>query len=293
VNFSESYKQNEELSVCVNAIYELFVAASENRVLPLTRTAVCRNSDYLYIEIPQTYDKKYFTAEEYARSIGKHNFSSNIHVVRFQLHELNKISILLHCLGDKIGYGISLENMKYPEIVDFLNHNHSAYVLASELTTCLHKFGSAPSVYYAHPIVVARSFINQRRRELNKYVDAIYASILQDGKVPIKWKSEYQLYSIVKLICPDAIFQYHPEWLNKQSLDIYIPSKNIAIEYQGQQHYEPIGFFGGENSFSQVQIRDKRKADLCRQFGVCLLYWKYDNPISIDNLKDLLSSCGI
>ena len=88
--------------------------------------------------------------------------------------------------------------MKYPEIVDFLNHNHSAYVLASELTTCLHKFGSAPSVYYAHPNCSGAVFINQRRRELNKYVDAIYASILQDGKVPIKWKSEYQLYSIVK-----------------------------------------------------------------------------------------------
>lgn len=44
------------------------------------------------------------------------------------------------------------------------------------------------------------------------------------------------------------------------SYDFYIPDQNILIEYQGIQHYQPIGYFGGENTFSKQQRHDMLKA---------------------------------
>lgn len=45
------------------------------------------------------------------------------------------------------------------------------------------------------------------------------------------------------------------------SYDFYIPSQSILIEYQGQQHYEPIDHFGGDNKFVIQQKHDRIKAD--------------------------------
>ena len=33
--------------------------------------------------------------------------------------------------------------------------------------------------------------------------------------------------------------------------DFYLPSYNVCIEYQGEQHYRPIDHFGAEVKFKQ------------------------------------------
>ncbi len=50
------------------------------------------------------------------------------------------------------------------------------------------------------------------------------------------------------------ISQYSPKWLNGQRFDIFIKELNIAIEYNGIQHFQPIDFFGGKRRFSQNTI---------------------------------------
>lgn len=45
--------------------------------------------------------------------------------------------------------------------------------------------------------------------------------------------SERNLLSVIKSHYSDAVSQKRFDWLGNQSLDIYIPSKNVAIEYQG------------------------------------------------------------
>ena len=104
-----------------------------------------------------------------------------------------------------------------------------------------------------------------------------------DYKSP-KWVQEYKLFSYVKLWYNDAIFQYHPEWLNGLYLDIFIPSINTAVEYQGQQHYEPIEYFGGEERFFDNKERDTRKQILCKNNGVTLLEWPYSQKITYTNV---------
>ena len=65
------------------------------------------------------------------------------------------------------------------------------------------------------------------------------------------------------------------KWLGKQSLDFYLPKYNIAIECQGEQHYKPIKYIGGDNKLSVIQERDKRKLKLCNQNDIDIFYIKY------------------
>ena len=66
-----------------------------------------------------------------------------------------------------------------------------------------------------------------------------------------------------------------PNWIGRQSLDIYFEKYNIAIEYQGIQHFKPTKFFGGETSFIDSVERDDRKRKLCEQNGCKLFYFTY------------------
>ena len=56
------------------------------------------------------------------------------------------------------------------------------------------------------------------------------------------------------------------------SYDIFISALNIAVEYQGKQHFEPVDYFGGEESFKKVQIRDAEKKKLSEENGIHLVY---------------------
>ena len=94
------------------------------------------------------------------------------------------------------------------------------------------------------------------------------------------WISEMELYNLVKAIFPEALHHASPEWLKPQHLDVFVPSKKIAFEYQGKQHFEPVEIFGGEESFQRTIILDRRKMKKCKSNGILLLYWRYDEPIS-------------
>lgn len=48
------------------------------------------------------------------------------------------------------------------------------------------------------------------------------------------------------------------------SYDFYIPSQNILIEYQGLQHYQPVGYFGGKSRFKVQQKHDKMKSEYAK-----------------------------
>ena len=118
-------------------------------------------------------------------------------------------------------------------------------------------------------------------------------TLQEQGIIPTKWKSEFELYMLVKSYFEDTIYQYHNEWLGLQSLDIFIPQINLGIEYQGIQHYQAVELFGGEEGYITRQKRDKIKKEKCKQENVKLLYWDYRVQISDTNLEELLNSIGI
>ena len=67
------------------------------------------------------------------------------------------------------------------------------------------------------------------------------------------------------------------DWLDKQTIDYYLPSFNITIECQGLQHFKPIDYFGGEEEFNKIIERDNRKRIACNENGITLLYFSHDN----------------
>lgn len=88
-------------------------------------------------------------------------------------------------------------------------------------------------------------------------------------------------------------------WLERQRFDIYIPSLNIAIEYNGHQHYMPIKYFGGELAYQKTLEKDELKRQKCKNNDCLLLELKYNytnkdfNNLcnQIDDRTGLIAKC--
>lgn len=78
------------------------------------------------------------------------------------------------------------------------------------------------------------------------------------------------------------------ECFNKLELpfDFYLPDMNICIEYNGEQHYRPVKYFGGDKGFSLRLKRDKIKKDFCKKNNIILIEIKYD-----ENIENKLKEC--
>ena len=97
-----------------------------------------------------------------------------------------------------------------------------------------------------------------------------------------KWITEELVYNLTKKIFKDynVIYQHRPYFLKsssggQMSYDIFISRLNIAIEYQGKQHFEPVDFFGGIDGFEKLKIRDAEKLELSKINGIKLVYINY------------------
>jgi len=108
-------------------------------------------------------------------------------------------------------------------------------------------------------------------------------------------KSQTILFQKLQKSFPDELFiwEYSPEWLNKQRLDIFIPKYNLAIEYNGQLHYQSIEYFGGDKKFELQQKRDELKRKKCKDNDCILFEMKYDYNENdyeklVDNIKSII-----
>ena len=91
------------------------------------------------------------------------------------------------------------------------------------------------------------------------------------------------------------------DWLTyngKLFLDFYLPDYDIAIECQGIQHFQPVDYFGGEESLNNTKRRDKVKKELCESKGIKMIYYSnldihYPYPVIKDQavlIKMIVSS---
>ena len=71
----------------------------------------------------------------------------------------------------------------------------------------------------------------------------------------------------------------------KMSYDFYLPKYNMLIEYQGEQHYKPIKYFGGEEKFKIQQEHDELKRKYAKENGYNLLEISY---LDFDNIYKIL-----
>ena len=106
------------------------------------------------------------------------------------------------------------------------------------------------------------------REAENKLRDAHKVPRVGEG-----WVSETELFHAIWKAFPETQVIQHgrPDWLGRQHLDIWLPRWNIAVEYHGEQHFEPVEYFGGAASLAATQERDARKVALCQKNKATLI----------------------
>ena len=94
-------------------------------------------------------------------------------------------------------------------------------------------------------------------------------------------KAQMSLYRCVQNLFPEIHIQLdyrHPDMVFSKTgqrieLDIFLPSLNLALEFQGKQHYNWHFVYG---SPSRQQHRDSEKKEICAKYGITLIevpYW--------------------
>ena len=107
------------------------------------------------------------------------------------------------------------------------------------------------------------------------------------------WISEMLMFRLIQKRFADAELHAQPDWLRPQHLDCYVPSIRVGFEFQGQQHFEPVAVFGGEEGLVQTKQRDKLKAKKCSNNGITLIYWMHNELLTSDVLVAKLAAVGI
>ena len=145
-----------------------------------------------------------------------------------------------------------------------------------------HLFSGAPmeTPYFERttiPHILAVALNNEFKRIIRESENTVRVE-KNLPKVGEGWISETELYyKLSKHYSNEKIIHHgKPHWIKRQHLDIYFPKRNIAIEYQGQQHLEPVEYFGGVESFKKQQRMDKKKKKICDLNG-CHLIYVYEN----------------
>ena len=75
-------------------------------------------------------------------------------------------------------------------------------------------------------------------------------------------------------------------------LDFFLPEYNIAIEVQGEQHYTPSNFFGGEKEFIKRQKRDKKKLSLCEKHNIKVFYLRNKYKYNLNEITQYISEAN-
>lgn len=92
-------------------------------------------------------------------------------------------------------------------------------------------------------------------------------------KIGEGWISETELFRKLEAeFSVTTVIQHgQPKWLGRQHFDVWLPNWKVAVEYHGKQHFEPVEFFGGKESFEKTVERDLRKIEIAKKNGVSLI----------------------
>ena len=101
------------------------------------------------------------------------------------------------------------------------------------------------------------------------------------------YKKSHGEILIYKFLC-EFNYEFQKEFifpdLPNLRFDFFLPQYNIVIEFDGEQHYHPIDFFGGEKEFYKLKERDKIKNQYCLSNNLSLFRIPYTEVDSITNI---------
>lgn len=238
-----------------------------------------------------SYDKAFYCIAKMADNAYDVEVSddNSTYYVTFLGDQIEEIALTRQALltpfnSDRSDLSAASEYLKLYDYFSFLPEQIGRYIVEMR-----QEYGYSNTITDSSLVSISRAILSYRRKKLNK----LYTAMAKENRITTKWGNEYKLFMIVSDLIPDAAYQYRTEWLGQQSFDIYIPSQNIAIEYQGLQHYEAVDLFGGESSLEDNQKRDKKKRELSAEHGVKVLDWKYSVRVNRDNVIAFLQEHGV
>lgn len=145
---------------------------------------------------------------------------------------------------------------------------------------CEHLYIDQNETYQSYLKDLCREADNHLRRKYN----------MKD--VGEEWVTESEIFNAIRKKFPKLKIErhYRADWLGQQHLDLFIPNHKIAVEYQGEQHFQPVERFGGIDKLPTIVERDKRKRAKCLANGVRLLYIypKFNITQVLDSLSSLI-----
>jgi len=123
---------------------------------------------------------------------------------------------------------------------------------------------------------------------LNKKISQLGLSWLKDSRKKMS-RGQSALTAILQKLLPGEkiINEYHLD--DRLKLDVYCPSYKIAAEYHGRQHfYYTSKFFDSKYDFEEAQKRDSKKIQMCKERGIALIVFRYDDELTENSVYDRL-----
>lgn len=252
--------------------------------------------------------EQYLLKTEPSRCYGSDTHRSNLrlNIQRKLGIEANPIDILLISSGRKSKLIVEYHAQYKDKIRDiFLSHAEKSGGWFNLLDTW-----SYPRTPYPHTLfhgaaiskiyqLEFKIFAYYSAKELDKNVRELTRKAENSCRVELGlpmigegWISETQLFkSLEKEFANTVVIQHgQPEWLGRQHYDVWFPNWKIAVEYHGEQHFSPVDFFGGNESFQKTLIRDKKKTNISKRNGVKLIILRegYELDKVISEIKKII-----
>ena len=252
-----------------------------------------KNQSKIVVPINCYFDKGFYSTVYYAERypIVEKCFSNGKSAIQCMIaveeSHLDMLLYLYYCTIWQRNYFIFMSDDQL-KLEKFLQERHPIMILQKKIRDICKLYRSEEIVVSSTVILRAKQIIKTYFDKLKDIRECAYQNVLRKKQTHGKWVNEYKLFNLIKVIFPDALYQFSDNWLENQILDIYIPSMNLAIEYQGEQHYRSVEYFGGYNKFHEQEKMDSLKRTKCLERGIKLLEWNFEDKILIFNVIDFL-----
>ena len=235
------------------------------------------------------FDKGFYSALYYAKDypIIEKRFSGGQSaiqcVVGVNKSHLDVLLYLFYCTVDQRRYYQYLSDEQI-NLQQYLETNHPIVKLKKQLQNISQQYSNSHIVLKADIYQEAHRIVEEYFAMLKIVRENAYSELRRKRQTHGKWVNEYKLFTLVRVLFPDAVYQYSAEWLKTQTIDIFIPSINCALEYHGEQHYLSVEYFGGEKKLTHQAKMDTIKRDKCNAQGVSLFEWPYYLQINMPSV---------
>ena len=197
--------------------------------------------------------------------------------------QVDLLFYLYYCTISQRGYfQYMTEEQKH--LQTYLQENHPVMLLQKKLENVNAAFLGSEIVNKSDVFLEVQHVVEECFKKFHSIRENAYNAMVANKQTHGKWVNEFKLFMLLKAIFPDAEYQYTAEWLGHQTLDVFIPSLKCAIEYQGEQHYQVVEYFGGEEKLAEQEMMDEVKRQKCTDNGIMLLEWPYDLRIQMPNV---------